>query len=156
MKNVPGRRTDWHECQWIQFLYSVGLLRPAFRPEAQVCALRAVLRHRGELVQMAGQHVQHMHKALTQMNLQIQHVISDMTGVTGLAMMDAILAGERDPAALAKWRDPRIKARPEIVEKSLVGNWQQEHLFTLRQSRRLYTNSNWRSAMRNRTAGGRV
>jgi transposase len=77
MKNVPGRRTDWHECQWIQFLHSVGLLRPAFRPEAQVCALRAVMRHRGELVQMAGQHVQHMHKALTQMNLQIQHVISD-------------------------------------------------------------------------------
>jgi len=82
MKNVPGRRTDWHECQWIQFLHSVGLLRPAFRPEAQVCALRAVMRHRGELVQMAGQHVQHVHKALTQMNLQIQHVISDMTGLT--------------------------------------------------------------------------
>jgi len=138
MKNVPGRRTDWHECQWIQFLHSVGLLRPAFRPEAQVCALRAVMRHRGELVQMAGQHVQHMHKALTQMNLQIQHVISDMTGVTGLAIIDAILAGERDPVALAKWRDPRIKARPEIVEKSLVGNWQPEHLFTLKQSRRLY------------------
>ena len=136
MKNVPGRRTDWHE--WIQFLHSVGLLRPAFRPEAQVCALRAVMRHRGELVQMAGQHVQHMHKALTQMNLQIQHVISDMTGVTGLAIIDAILAGERDPVALAKWRDPRIKARPEIVEKSLVGNWQPEHLFTLKQSRRLY------------------
>ena len=138
MKNVPGRRTDWHECQWIQFLHSVGLLRPAFRPEAQVCALRAVMRHRGELVQMAGQHVQHMHKALTQMNLQIQHVISDMTGVTGLAIIDAILAGERDPVALAKCRDPRIKARPEIVEKSLVGNWQPEHLFTLKQSRRLY------------------
>lgn len=138
MKNVPGRRTDWHECQWIQFLHSVGLLRPAFRPEAQVCALRAVMRHRGELVQMAGQHVQHMHKALTQMNLQIQHVISDMTGVTGLAIIDAILAGERDPVALVKCRDPRIKARPEIVEKSLVGNWQPELLFTLKQSRRLY------------------
>ena len=138
MKNVPGRRTDWHECQWIQFLHSVGLLRPAFRPEAQVCALRAVMRHRGELVQMAGQHVQHMHKALTQMNLQIQHVISDMTGLTGMAMIDAILAGERDPATLAKLRDPRIKARPEIIEKSLVGNWQPEHLFTLKQSRRLY------------------
>jgi transposase len=138
MKNVPGRRTDWHECQWIQFLHSVGLLRPAFRPEAQVCALRAVMRHRGELVQMAGQHVQHMHKALTQMNLQIQHVISDMTGLTGLAIIDAILAGERDPATLAKLRDPHIKARPEIIEKSLVGNWQPEHLFTLKQSRRLY------------------
>jgi transposase len=138
MKNVPGRRTDWHECQWIQFLHSVGLLRPAFRPEAQVCALRAVMRHRGELVQMAGQHVQHMHKALTQMNLQSQHVISDMTGVTGMAIIDAILAGERDPVQLAKLRDPHIKARPEIIEKSLVGNWQPEHLFTLKQSRRLY------------------
>ena len=138
MKNVPGRRTDWHECQWIQFLHSVGLLRPAFRPEAQVCALRAVMRHRGELVQMAGQHVQHMHKALTQMNLQIQHVISDMTGLTGLAIIDAILEGQRDPVELAKLRDPRIKARPEVIEKSLVGNWQPEHLFTLKQSRRLY------------------
>jgi transposase len=138
MKNVPGRRTDWHECQWIQFLHSVGLLRPAFRPEAQVCALRAVMRHRGELVQMAGQHVQHMHKALTQMNLQIQHVISDMTGLTGLAIIDAILGGQRDPTELAKLRDPRIKARPEVIEKSLVGNWQPEHLFTLKQSRPLY------------------
>ena len=138
MKNVPGRRTDWHECQWIQFLHSVGLLRPAFRPEAQVCALRAIMRHRGELVQMAGQHVQHMHKALTQMNLQIQHVISDMTGLTGLAIIDAILAGERDPVELAKLRDPRIKASPEVIQKSLVGNWQPAHLFTLKQSRRLY------------------
>src|ERR1022692_2922705 len=139
MKNGPGRRTDWHECPWIQFLHSVGLLRAAFRPEAQVCALRTVIRHRGELVQMAGQHVQHMHKALTQMNLQIQHVITDMTGVTGLAIIDAILTGERDPVQLAKLRDPHIKASPETIEKSLVGNWQTEHLFTLKQSRRLYT-----------------
>lgn len=138
MKNVPGRRTDWHECQWIQFLHSVGLLRAGFRPEAEVCGLRAVMRHRGELVQMAGTHVQHMHKSLTQMNLQIQHVISDLTGLTGLAIIDAILEGERDPAQLAKLRDPRIKAGPEIIEKSLVGNWQPEHLFTLKQSRRLY------------------
>jgi transposase len=138
MKNVPGGRTDWHECQWIQFLHSVGLLRAAFRPEAQVCALRTVIRHRGEWVQMASQHVQHMHKALTQMNLQIQHVITDMTGVTGRAILDAILTGERDPVQLAKLRDPRIKASPEIIEKSLVGNGQTEHLFTLKQSRRLY------------------
>lgn len=138
MKNVPGRRTDWHECQWIQFLHSVGLLRAGFRPEAEVCALRAVMRHRGELVQMAGTHVQHMHKSLTQMNLQIQHVISDLTGLTGLAIIDAILDGERDPAQLAQLRDPRIKACPEIIEKSLVGHWQPEHLFTLKQCRRLY------------------
>lgn len=138
MKNVPGRRTDWHECQWIQFLHSVGLLRAGFRPEAEVCALRAVMRHRGELVQMAGTHVQHMQKSLTQMNLQIQHVITDLTGVTGLAIIDSILEGKRDPAELAKLRDPRIKASPEIIEKSLVGHWQPEHLFTLKQSRQLY------------------
>lgn len=138
MSNVPGRRTDWQECQWIQFLHSVGLLRAAFRPEAEVCALRAVIRHRGELVQMATKHVQHMHKALTQMNLQIQHVITDLTGLTGLAIVDAILEGERDPSQLARLRDPRVQASPETIEKSLVGNWLPEHLFTLKQSRRLY------------------
>ena len=86
MKNVPGRRTDWHECQWIQMLHAVGLLRAAFRPDADVCAVRTLLRHRKELVEMASQHVQHLHKALTQMNLQIHHVLSDITGQTGLAI----------------------------------------------------------------------
>jgi hypothetical protein len=98
MKNVPGRRTDWHECQWLQFLHSVGLLRAAFRPGQDVCAVRTILRHRNELVVAASQHVQHMHKALTQMNLQIHHVISDITGLTGRAIVDAILAGQRDGA----------------------------------------------------------
>ena len=138
MKNVPGRRTDWHECQWLQYLHSVGLLRSAFRPQSDVCAVRVLIRHREELVQMASQHVQHMHKALTQMNLQIQHVITDLTGVTGLAIVDAILEGERNPSRLAELRDPRVKASPETIEKSLVGHWQPEHLFTLKQSRRLY------------------
>jgi transposase len=138
MKNVPGRRTDWHECQWLQYLHSVGLLRAAFRPDGEVCAVRVLMRHRSELVAMASQHVQHMHKALTQMNFQIQHVISDLTGVTGLAIVDAILAGERDPAALAQLRDCRIKASEEAIRKSLVGNCRPEHLFTLRQSRDLY------------------
>jgi hypothetical protein len=138
MKNVPGRRTDWHECQWLQFLHSVGLLRAAFRPEEDICAVRTMLRHRSELVMAATQHVQHMHKALTQMNLQIHHVISDITGATGLAIVDAILAGQRDPAELAKLRDVRIQADPETIRKSLVGNWRPEHLFTLRQSRELY------------------
>lgn len=138
MRNVPGRRTDWHECQWIQMLHSVGLLRAGFRPEGEVCALRALMRHRGELVQMAASHVQHMQKSLTQMNLQIQHVISDLTGLTGLAIIDAILEGQRDPAELAKLRDPRVKAPPEVIEKSLVGHWRSEHLFTLKQSRCLY------------------
>ena len=105
-----GRRTDWHECQWLQYLHSVGLLRGAFRPEAEVTALRTILRHRQELVQMSSQHVLHMHKALTQMNLQIHHVIDDITGVTGLAIVDAILAGQRDAVELAKLRNWRIKA----------------------------------------------
>jgi len=138
MKNVPGRRTDWHECQWIQFLHSVGLLRAAFRPEGNVCAVRSLMRHRSDLVQMTNQHIQHMHKALTQMNLQIHHVISDITGVTGLAVLDAIGAGERDPQKLAKLRDPRIQATEETILKSLVGNWRPEHLFTLKQSRQMY------------------
>ena len=138
MKNVPGRRTDWHECQWIQFLHSVGLLRSAFRPEDQVCAVRALSRHRSELVHMASQHIQHMHKALTQMNLQLHHVISDLTGCTGLAIVDAILVGERNAAVLAQLRDPRIKADEETIRKSLVGNWRGEHLFTLKQSRELF------------------
>jgi transposase len=138
MKNVPGRRTDWHECQWIQFLHSVGLLRAAFRPGQDICAVRTLLRHRNELVSAASQHVQHMHKALTQMNLQIQHVISDITGLTGLAIVDAIIGGERDPTVLAELRDPRIKASEETIRKSLEGNWRPEHLFTLQQSRKSY------------------
>jgi transposase len=138
MKNVPGRRTDWHECQWLQYLHSVGLLRAAFRPEEQVCAVRALMRHRGQMVEMAGQHVQHMHKALTQMNLQIHHVLSDITGQTGLAIIDAILIGERDPDVLALLRDHRVKASPETVRKSLVGHWRPEHLFTLAQSCEMY------------------
>ena len=135
MKNVPGRRTDWHESQWLQYLHSVGLLRAAFRPEGPVCAVRALMRHRNDLVLMANQHVQHMQKALTQMNLQIQHVIDDIMGVTGQAIVDAILRGERDPAVLAGLRDHRIKASAETIRKSLVGNWREEHLFTLRQAR---------------------
>src|SRR6184192_2997990 len=131
MKNVPGRRTDWHECQWLQFLHSVGLLRAAFRPGQDVCAVRTLLRHRNELVAAASQHVQHMHKALTQMNLQIHHVISDVTGLTGRAIVDAILAGQWDGAELAKLRDPHIKADTETIRKSLEGNWRPEHLFTL-------------------------
>ncbi len=138
MKNVPGRRTDWHECQWLQFLHSVGLLRAAFRPDREVCAVRSLMRHRSGLVEMTNQHIQHMHKALTQMNLQIHHVISDITGVTGLAIVDAIGSGQRDPLELAKLRDPRIKASEETILKSLKGNWRPEHLFTLKQSRQMY------------------
>jgi hypothetical protein len=96
------------------------------------------MRHRHELVQMSSQHILHMHKALTQMNLQIHHVIDDITGLTGLSIVDAILAGQRDPVELAKLRNWRIKADEETIRRSLVGNWREEHLFTLRQSRELY------------------
>ncbi|MGH8336355.1 MAG: IS110 family transposase, partial [Gammaproteobacteria bacterium] len=138
MKNVPGKRTDYHECQWIQHLHSMGLLHSAFRPDGGVYAVRSLMRHRNDLVQMASQHVQHMQKALTQMNVQFQHVISDLTGLTGLAVLDAIVAGERDPSALAKLRDARVKASEETLRKSLEGNWRSEHVPVLKQRLALY------------------
>ena len=134
VKNVPGRKTDVADCQWLQYLHSVGLLRGSFHPPEEVSAVRSVLRHRGSFVRMAASHVQHMQKALTQMNLQLHHVISDITGKTGLLILDAILAGERDPAALSQLRDPRVRASRETIAKALVGTWRREHLFTLRQS----------------------
>lgn len=137
-QNVPGRRTDVSDCQWLQYLHSVGLLRASFRPSQQVCVLRTLLRHRDNLIQMASTHVLHIQKALNQMNLQIHHVISDITGLTGLAILDAILAGERDPKALAQLRDPRIRASEEVIIKALVGDYRQEHLFTLGQSLAAY------------------
>ena len=138
MKNVPGKRTDFHECQWIQHLHSLGLLHSAFRPDGEVCAVRSLMRHRNDMVMMASEHIQHMQKALTQMNVQFQHVIDDITGLTGLAILDAILAGERDPAVLAKLRDPRIKACEETIRKSLEGNWRAEHILALKQRLSLY------------------
>jgi transposase len=138
VKNVPGRRTDVSDCQWLQFLHSVGLLRASYRPEQEVCAVRSLLRHRESLVQMGATHVNHMQKALDQMNLQLHHVISDITGLTGLAIIDAILGGEHNPYTLAKLRHDRIKASEEVIAKSLVGDYRIEHLFTLRQSLTAY------------------
>jgi hypothetical protein len=134
VKNVPGRKTDVSDCQWLQYLHSVGLLQASFHPAQQVCALRCLLRHRDSLVQMASAYAQRIQKALDQMNLQLHHVISDITGVSGVAILDAILNGERDPLKLARLRDDRIKASEETVAKSLVGDYRSEHLFTLRQS----------------------
>lgn len=134
VKNVPGRKTDVEDCQWIQHLHSVGLLRGSFRPDDEICAIRSLWRHRDNLIQLATVHLQHMQKALDQMNLQIHHVISDLAGATGLAIVDAILAGERDPHELAKLRDWRIKASEETIVKSLVGDYREEHLYVLRQS----------------------
>ena len=134
VKNVPGRKTDVEDCQWLQYLHTVGLLRASFRPEQAVCNVRSILRHRDSLVQMASVHIQHMQKALDQMNLQLHHVISDITGLTGIAIIDAILQGERDPLKLAGLRDGRIKATEQTIAKALVGDYRREHLFTLRQS----------------------
>jgi len=122
MKNVPGRRTDWQECQWLQFLHSVGWLRAAFRPDGEVSAVRSLLRHRTDLVQIAAQHIQHMQKSLTQMNLQIHHGSSEITGVTGVAMGDAISGGQRDPAVLAKLRDhgPEAQTHGDLVRGSAL------------------------------------
>ena len=138
VRHVPGRKSDVLDCQWLQYLHSVGLLKASFRPEQDVCAVRSVLRHRESLVQMTCVHVQHMHKALDQMNLQIHHVISDITGVTGLAIVDAIVDGKTNPRQLAQLRDYRIKAPIETVIKSLVGDYRPEHIFTLKQSLMAY------------------
>ena len=108
MKNVPGRRTDVPDCQWLQFLHSVGLLRASYRPEQEVCAVRSLLRHRESLVQMAATHVHHMQKALDQMNLQLHHVISDITGLTGLAQMRIVDAPQW---CCGPWRY-RMKSEP--------------------------------------------
>jgi transposase len=137
-KNLPGRKTDVQDCQWLQHLHAVGLLRGSFRPVDEVCAVRALLRHRDGLVRAASRCVSHLHKALTQMNVQLQHVISDLTGVTGQAILEAILAGERDPQKLAALKDRRIKASRDVIAKSLCGDWRAEHLFTLAQSHELW------------------
>lgn len=136
--HVPGRKSDVLDCQWLQYLHSVGLLKASFRPEQAICEIRSLMRHRENLVQMACVHVQHMQKSLDQMNLQIHHVISDITGVTGLAILDGIVAGNTNPKELAQLRDYRIKASPETVTKSLVGDYRPEHIFTLKQSLTAY------------------
>ena len=138
VKHVPGRKSDVSDCQWLQYLHSVGLLKASFRPESEICGLRALSRHRASLVEVASVHVQHMQKALTQMNLQIHHVLSDITGKSGLAILDAILAGKRNAEQLAGLADGRVHADKETVVKSLVGNYRSEHLFTLRQSLEAY------------------
>lgn len=138
VKNVPGRKSDVLDCQWLQQLMSFGLLSAAYRPAEDICALRAVVRSRQMLLDYQASHVQHMQKALTQMNLQLGNVISDVAGVTGLAIIRAIVAGERDPDALARYRDRRIKASTEDIAKSLRGNWREEHLFALQLALQLY------------------
>ena len=138
VRTVPGRKTDVADCEWLRYLHSVGLLRGSFRPPDEVCALRSLLRHRGSLVKTASRSVLHMHKSYDQMNVHLHHVISDLTGATGLAITDAILDGERDPVRLAALAHRGIKASHATMIKALQGDWRPEHLFTLRQARQTY------------------
>ena len=137
-KHVPGRKTDVSDAQWLQRLHEYGLLRASFRPQAEIAGLRAYLRQRERLLDYAAAHIQHMQKALTQMNLQLHHVVSDITGVTGMLIIRAIVAGERDPAVLASFRDARCHASVETVRQALVGNVREEHIFALTQAVELY------------------
>lgn len=138
VKNVPGRKTDIVDCQWLQRLHTFGLLSGSFRPEDSICVLRSYCRHRENLVQFASSHIQHMQKALIQMNLHLHKVITDISGVTGMRIIKSILAGERDPLTLAKMRDPRVKKSAETIAKALEGDYRQEHLFALKQAVEAY------------------
>jgi transposase len=137
-KNVPGRKTDVSDAGWLRQLHSYGLLRGSFRPEAEIATLRAYLRQRERLVEYAAAHIQHMHKALMEMNLQLHHVVSDITGATGMRIIRAIVAGERDPEVLATFRDIRCHSSTEVIKAALVGNDRDEHIFALTQSLDLY------------------
>ena len=138
LKHVPGRKSDSKDCQWIQYLHTCGLLSGSFRPEAEMCALRAYLRHRATLLEHRAAHIQHMQKALHQMNVQLTQVLTDITGVTGLAIIRAIVAGERDPVQLARFREPRCASSTEDIAKALTGHYQPEHVFALKQALALY------------------
>ncbi len=134
VKNVSGRKSDVLDCQWLQQLMSFGLLRGAFRPADQVCVLRSLSRQRTMLLRSQGRFVQHMQKALTQMNIQLANVISDVAGETGQKILRAIVAGERDGLALARLKNSRIRASEDEIAKSLQGSWRAEHLFALKQA----------------------
>jgi transposase len=134
VKNVPGRKSDVSDCEWLRDLHMVGLLRGSFRPTDAMVALRAYLRHRASLVESAGTHVQRMQKALVQMNVQLPLVVSDITGVTGLRILRDIVAGRTDPQALAQHRDYRCHASAGEIVAALTGNYRPEHVFVLRQN----------------------
>ncbi len=138
LKNVPGRKTDVLDCQWIQQLHTYGLLEGSFRPTDQICVLRSYLRQRDRLVHLAAQHIQHMQKALMEMNVQLHHVISDITGSTGMRIIEALVGGERDPLRLAELRHPNCKNDVGTIALALQGNWRDEHLFALQQALELY------------------
>lgn len=138
VKQVPGRKTDVSDCQWLQRLHTYGLLNGSFRPEDQVCVLRSYWRHRDNLIRYASAHVQHMQKALTQMNLHLHRVLSDITGATGLRIIRAMLAGEQNPLVLAQMKDPRVQSSIHEIAQALQGDYRAEHLFALKQALELY------------------
>jgi transposase len=138
IKRVPGRKSDVLDCQWIQTLHSYGLLSASFRPDADFVALRTLLRHRAQLLEHRAPHVLHMQKALLQMNIQLSQALSDVTGTTGLRIIRAIVAGERDPHTLAALRNYRCKKEAEEIARALTGTWREEHLFVLQQALALF------------------
>jgi transposase len=138
VKHVPGRKTDVQDCQWLQQLESFGLLTSSFRPEAKICVLRSYMRQREMLIRDASRYIQQMQKALTQMNLKLQHVISDLSGHTGLRIVRAIVDGEREPGKLAALKDRRIKSDVATIAQALSGDYRAEHLFALKQALELY------------------
>jgi len=137
-KNVAGRKSDVQDCQWIQRLHTYGLLRGSFRPDQTYCVLRTYLRYRDELIGARSTQCQHLQKALQQMNVQLHHVLSDVTGVSGLAIIQAILQGQRDPVAMAAMVDCRVRASQETIQKALAGDYRPEHLFELKTAFELY------------------
>jgi transposase len=134
LKNVPGKKTDVLDCQWIQQLHTYGLLRASFRPPDDMCALRALVRHRDNLIRFRSAHIQHMQKALQLMNVQLTQVISDITGVTGMRIIRSIVAGERDPQVLARLRNSKCAKSEAEIAKALQGNYKLEHVFVLKQA----------------------
>lgn len=138
IKNVSGRKTDVLDCEWIQQLHTYGLLQPSFRPPEHIRALRSLVRHREMLIHYRASHIRHMQKALQLMNIQLTNVLSDITGVTGMQIIRAIVSGERDPVVLAKFRNPRCASSEEEIAKSLEGHYKREHLFELKQALDLY------------------
>jgi transposase len=138
VKHVPGRKTDVNDAQWLQQLHQYGLLRGSFRPRDGVVRLRAYLRHRERLVEYAAAHIQHMQKAFMQMNVQLHHVVTDITGVTGMRIIRAIVAGNHAPDQLAAFRDVRCSASVETIREALTGTYRPEHLFALRHALELY------------------
>jgi transposase len=138
LRRIPGRKSDVLDCQWIQTLHSYGLLESSFRPEADLVAMRTLLRHRAQLLEHRAPHILHMQKALLQMNIQLSQVLSDVTGETGQAIIRAVVAGERDPHQLAALRNYRCKKDEAEIAKALTGTWREEHLFILKQSLEMY------------------